>query len=137
MKSSIYFLFGYAIIIGHPKGDKLEVTQMVLIEGTRIWLEVAGYAGMGFVLLSFLMRRIMWLRILNLVGAILCCIYGFITETYPTAILNAALIVINTLALAQIWISNRRDKNAMASMSNDKDPSLEETKEEEAPSTEE
>lgn len=69
----------------------------------QIWIEVVGYVGMAFVLVSFLMTKIIWLRILNLIGAICCCIYGFITKTYPTAILNSALIAINA-AMPIRWL---------------------------------
>jgi len=59
------------------------------------YYELIGYIGMAFVLCSFLMRDIKWLRILNLVGGVLCCVYGFITQTYATAFLNLCLVIIN------------------------------------------
>ena len=58
-------------------------------------VEVVGYIGMAFVVVSFAMKTIRVLRILNTIGAVLCCAYGFFTKTYPTAILNALLILIN------------------------------------------
>ena len=76
----------------------------------QIWIEVVGYVGMAFVLVSFLMTKIIWLRILNLVGGTCCCIYGFVTKTYPTAILNAALIAINLVMPVRWLIQNKIKK---------------------------
>ena len=60
-----------------------------------IIVEVVGYVGMAFVVISFGMKNIRLLRILNTIGAVLCCVYGFVTKTYPTAALNVMLIIIN------------------------------------------
>ena len=57
--------------------------------------EVIGYVGMAFVVSSFFMQNLKWLRILNIIGGSLCCAYGFLTHTYPTAILNLLLVCIN------------------------------------------
>ena len=77
----------------------------------NIWLEIVGYVGMALVVVSFFFTNMMWLRILNLGGAVLCCVYGFVTKTYPTAALNAFLIVINTVMLIRIFVHKKRDQN--------------------------
>ena len=56
---------------------------------------IIGYVGMAFVVSSFFMQNLKWLRVLNIIGGTLCCIYGFVTHTYPTAILNLLLVCIN------------------------------------------
>ena len=65
------------------------------MDDPRIWYEIIGYAGMAFVIVSFLFRDIRLLRIFNLVGAVLSGTYGVLTKTWPTAILNIILAVIN------------------------------------------
>lgn len=63
-------------------------------------MEAMGYFGMALVLASFLMKNICWLRIVNLCGAVFCCAYGAITQTWATMALNASLVVINVAYLA-------------------------------------
>lgn len=72
-----------------------------------IFYDVIGYVGMGFVICSFLMRKITWLRVLNIIGGLLSCVYGFLTKTYPTAILNLTLILVN-LGMLLRWILTQR-----------------------------
>lgn len=50
---------------------------------------------MALVILSFLFKNIILLRSVNLAGAILSMLYGFLTTTYPTAFLNVTLATIN------------------------------------------
>lgn len=77
----------------------------------NIWFELIGYIGMAFVLVSFLMRDIKWLRIFNLIGGTICCVYGFVTNTYATAVLNLCLVIINFTALIIYYIRvNKKNK---------------------------
>lgn len=62
-------------------------------------IDILGYLGMGFVVLSFTMKNIIWLRVVNIIGAILSAIYGLITKTYPTMCLNLILFLINSYFL--------------------------------------
>ena len=66
--------------------------------------DIIGYAGMALLVSSFLMRNMVLLRLLNLLGGILSAIYGFLTKTYPTAILNVILVSINLAALTVFFI---------------------------------
>ena len=59
------------------------------------WQEVIGYAGMAFIIVSFLMKKVTLLRLLNVIGGALSCIYGLLTKTYPTMALNLILVCIN------------------------------------------
>lgn len=74
------------------------------------YVEAIGYAGMAIVILSFAMRNIIALRIVNFVGSALCLAYGILTHTFATAALNGALMVINLTALTIIEIRHRRNK---------------------------
>ena len=76
----------------------------------RIWYEIIGYAGMAFVVASFLFKKILVLRFLNLVGAILCAIYGILTKTWPTLALNVSLALINGVYLTYYSIQQQKKK---------------------------
>ena len=76
----------------------------------QIWYEIIGYAGMAFVVASFLFKKILVLRFLNLVGAILCAIYGILTKTWPTLALNASLALINGIYLTYYSIQQQKKK---------------------------
>lgn len=73
-------------------------------------IDILGYLGMGFVVLSFTMKNITWLRVVNIIGAILSAIYGFITKTYPTMCLNLALFLINSYFLITYFITKNLKK---------------------------
>lgn len=64
-----------------------------------MWIEIIGYIGMALVLCSFLMKKVHLIRIVNMCGAILSLIYGILTQTWPTAALNGALLIINGIFL--------------------------------------
>jgi len=50
---------------------------------------------MGLVIISFLFKKLRWLRLVNLLGSLCCMTYGFMTRTYPTAFLNLILVLVN------------------------------------------
>ncbi|HHE9299807.1 TPA: hypothetical protein ACPGW3_001256, partial [Haemophilus influenzae] len=52
------------------------------------------------VAVSFLFKSIVYLRIVNSIGAILFVIYSVIITAYPVALLNAFLVVVN---IYQLW----------------------------------
>lgn len=57
--------------------------------------EILGILGTIFVLVSFLQKNEIKIRQINILGAGLFAIYGFMTKTYSTAILNITLIIIH------------------------------------------
>lgn len=59
------------------------------------FIEILGYIATALVAGSFLMRDVIKLRALNASGAVLFVIYGLIQQTYPVALLNAFLVVVN------------------------------------------
>ena len=68
----------------------------------EIALEIFGYLGTALVLLSFVMRNIKWLRIVNMIGSLICLAYALFTNTMPQAVLNGSLILINGFQLYNI-----------------------------------
>lgn len=71
-------------------------------------IDIAGYLGMGFVILSFSLKNIVWLRVINMIGSLLSGIYGYTTKTYPTGILNTILFLINSAYLLKFYIDKRK-----------------------------
>ena len=65
-------------------------------------LEIFGYVGTALVLLSFTMRDIKWLRMINIVGSAISMTYALIMNTMPVVVLNGSLILINGIQLARI-----------------------------------
>lgn len=58
-------------------------------------VELIGYAASLGVLLSFFMKDIIALRIVNSVGCALFVLYGILLPTIPVALTNGAIIVVN------------------------------------------
>lgn len=54
-----------------------------------------GYAASAGVLLSFLMRDIRTLRMVNSVGCFLFIIYGLLLESFPVILTNVIIVLIN------------------------------------------
>lgn len=54
--------------------------------------EIIGITGTAFVLFAFMQNEEKQIRLFDLVGAILFCVYGILTKTYSTAFLNLILI---------------------------------------------
>ena len=73
----------------------------------NVYLEIFGYVGMVLVLVSMMMTSLKWLRILNMSGAIICATYGILTNTWPTALLNIGLLIIQ---MVQLYRLHRQEK---------------------------
>ena len=63
------------------------------------WFEVIGIAGTLFVLLSFLMKDLKKVRIINIVGAVLFVVYGLLIGALSTWLLNGILVIIHIVYL--------------------------------------
>lgn len=70
------------------------------------FIEFLGYMATFFVAVSFLFKSIVYLRIVNSIGAILFVIYSVIITAYPVALLNAFLVVVNIYQLWQLKQEN-------------------------------
>lgn len=69
----------------------------------KIILEIIGYVGSAFVLISFLMATVIKLRIVNSIGSIISVVYGLLIHAYPTVVMNAALLCINIFYLIKMY----------------------------------
>lgn len=61
-----------------------------------------GYLAMVAVGVSIAMKKIHYLRIWNLTGAVLFTIYGYLIESNPVMILNIILTLLNIYYLVQM-----------------------------------
>ena len=57
--------------------------------------EWVGYLAMTVLLISFMMKNVIKLRIINSVGCLFFVIYGVMISQYPIVITNLAIILIN------------------------------------------
>ena len=69
----------------------------------NVYLDIFGYVGMALVLISMMMTSVKWLRIINMTGAVICATYGILTNTWPTALLNLGLLVIQAVQLFRMY----------------------------------
>ena len=62
-------------------------------------IEILGYLATLFVMVSFSMKDVTMLRIINLIGCLLFLIYAVLIDSMPIMITNMAIVVINTYHL--------------------------------------
>ena len=74
----------------------------------NVYLEIWGYIGMALVLVSMMMTSFKWLRIVNMTGALVCAIYGILTNTWPTAMLNISLLLIQIVQLYRLYLQEKK-----------------------------
>ena len=63
-------------------------------------IEAVGYLGSALVLVSFLMASVVKLRVVNSIGSAIFAVYALIIHSYPTAVMNVCLLLIN---LYYLW----------------------------------
>lgn len=70
-------------------------------------IEMVGYLGSLLVLVSFVMTSVFKLRIVNSIGSFIFMVYALIIRSYPTAVMNFCLVLIN---LRFLWKMSRTEK---------------------------
>ncbi len=65
------------------------------------YTDYIGYIASGVVLLSFLMRKMIFLRIVNTIGCVFFIVYGILLGEAPVIITNAAIVLINIYYLSR------------------------------------
>lgn len=61
--------------------------------------EIIGLLGTLFVLISFLMKEVRLIRVINIIGAVLFVIYGLLIGALSTWLLNGILVIIHIIYL--------------------------------------
>ena len=70
-------------------------------------LELFGYVGSVLVVVSLLMTSVIKLRVLNLAGSIISGTYAMIIGSFPLALMNGCLIIINVYNLYKLLNSKQ------------------------------
>jgi len=82
---------------------------------SNIVIETIGYLAPAFLVLSFLFKDMVKLRLINSVGCVFFIIYGFLISAYPVVIANAIVVGINIyhlfFAKKQNLVSDDSKKN--------------------------
>lgn len=65
------------------------------------YIELIGYLASAFVLLSFVMKEMTKLRIVNIVGCSFFIAYGILIPSWPIIITNVAIVCVNTFYLTK------------------------------------
>lgn len=65
------------------------------------YTEYIGYFASAIVLISFVMGRILYLRIINTVGCAFFILYGFLLDSFPIMVTNFAIVLINIYYLTK------------------------------------
>ncbi|MCR9171024.1 MAG: YgjV family protein [bacterium] len=66
-------------------------------------IEIIGYLASLFVLLSFFMKKIATLRMVNIVGCSFFIAYGILINSIPIIITNVAIVLVNSYYLMQYF----------------------------------
>ena len=70
-------------------------------------LNIVGWAATIFIIISFLINNMLWLRIINMVGAALWLTYGIIDTSYSIIFLNVIIVSIQFFKISLLL----KDKN--------------------------
>ncbi len=65
-------------------------------------LNIVGWAATIFIIISFLINNMLWLRIINMVGAALWLTYGIIDTSYSIIFLNVIIVSIQFFKISVI-----------------------------------
>ena len=65
--------------------------------------ELIGYLGSLLVIVSMLMTSVVKLRIINTIGSVIFGVYALLIHSYPTAVLQLFLIIINVINLYKLF----------------------------------
>ena len=74
-------------------------------------ISILGYLATVIVLISFILRGEIKIRIVNLIGAIVFVIYGIMLPDLPVVLLNGCLIAVH---IWQFWRMRKESKTAKA-----------------------
>ncbi|MGB9375357.1 MAG: YgjV family protein [Jiangellales bacterium] len=67
-----------------------------------VWVQVLGWVGSVLLIISLLQTRVLRLRVLNTVAAVVLVVFNALVEVWPMAVMNAVIIVINLWQIARL-----------------------------------
>ena len=78
---------------------------------TQMIFDMIGYAASLITLISMLMANVVKLRVINCVGCVVFIIYAYFIGSYPIALFNAAIIIINIVHIIRFQKQNKNATN--------------------------
>lgn len=66
-------------------------------------LDMIGYVASFIILVSLLMSSVKKLRLINLFGSVIFAVYGFLILSYPTAVMNIGIVLIDLYYLVKMY----------------------------------
>lgn len=73
-----------------------------------MYIELFGYLGSFLVVVSMLMSSVVKLRVINVIGSVISGTYALIIGSFPLALMNACLIIINIYNLFKLLSISRK-----------------------------
>jgi hypothetical protein len=74
------------------------------------YVEIVGYLASAFVLLSFVMKEMTKLRIVNIIGCSFFIIYGALIPSWPIIITNVAIVCVNVFYLSKTIKPSKKEE---------------------------
>ena len=71
-------------------------------------IELFGYLGSALVVISMLMSSVIKLRVINTIGSVISGAYALIIGSFPLALMNFCLIIINVYNLYRLLVTRNR-----------------------------
>ena len=71
-------------------------------------IDLIGWSATTFVIVSFLINNMLWLRFVNLIGAILWLFYGRIDYSYSIIFLNVVIVSIQIFKIFSLIKKNNQ-----------------------------
>jgi len=71
-------------------------------------IDLIGWLATTFVIVSFLINNMLWLRFVNLIGAILWLCYGIIDLSYSIIFLNVVIVSIQIFKIFSLMKKNNK-----------------------------
>ena len=69
-------------------------------------IDLIGWSAATFIIVSFLINNMLWLRFVNLIGAILWLCYGIIDLSYSIIFLNVVIVSIQIFKIFSLMKKN-------------------------------
>lgn len=73
-------------------------------------IEILGYIAMFLVMLSFMMKNVVRLRIINAIGCAAWILYGVMLDSNPVIITNIGILAINLGHLLRKYLNRKKKK---------------------------
>lgn len=75
---------------------------------SAMYIELFGYLGSALVVVSMLMSSVIKLRVINMIGSLISGTYALIIGSFPLALMNICLIIINVINLVRLLRVDRK-----------------------------